>query len=75
MAEGKRDRQIADELMISMDTVHAHTRKIFSKLDVHSRLEAVSVVRAANLRPSHGPGPDSGGQSRRPTRPTDRGTP
>lgn len=50
MAEGKRDRQIADELMISIDTVHAHTRGIFSKLNVHSRLEAVRVARAAGFR-------------------------
>jgi two-component system, NarL family, response regulator LiaR len=52
MAEGKRGRQIAEELMISTDTVRTHTRSIFTKLDVHSRLEAVSVARAAGLRPA-----------------------
>jgi hypothetical protein len=51
MAEGKRGRQIAEELLISTDTVRTHTRSIFSKLDVHSRLEAVRVARAAGLRP------------------------
>jgi two-component system, NarL family, response regulator LiaR len=51
MVEGKQGRQIAEELIISMDTVHTHTRRIFSKLDVHSRLEAVSMARAAGLRP------------------------
>jgi NarL family two-component system response regulator LiaR len=51
MVEGKRGREIAEELIISMDTVRTHTRGIFSKLDVHSRLEAVSVARAAGLRP------------------------
>jgi two-component system nitrate/nitrite response regulator NarL len=50
MAEGKRDRQVAEALMISTDTVRTHTRNIFSKLDVHSRLEAVSVARDAGLR-------------------------
>jgi two-component system nitrate/nitrite response regulator NarL len=50
MAEGKRGRQIAEELLISTDTVRTHTRSIFSKLDVHSRLEAVRVARAAGLR-------------------------
>ena len=50
MAEGKRGRQIAEELLISADTVRTHTRSIFSKLDVHSRLEAVRVARAAGLR-------------------------
>jgi|GEM_PF-521649 two-component system nitrate/nitrite response regulator NarL len=52
MAEGKPGHQIAADLMISADTVRTHTRSIFSKLDVHSRLEAVSVARAAGLRTS-----------------------
>ena len=51
MVEGKKGREIAKELTISMDTVRTHTRAIFSKLDVHSRLEAVSRARAAGLRP------------------------
>jgi NarL family two-component system response regulator LiaR len=57
MAEGKRGQQIAEELLISADTVRTHTRSIFSKLDVHSRLEAVSVARAAGLRPREHPEP------------------
>src|SRR5262249_43978121 len=40
MAKGKRARQIAAELMISADTVRTHTRSIFGKLEVHSRIEA-----------------------------------
>jgi DNA-binding NarL/FixJ family response regulator len=52
MAEGKAGSQIAADLTISADTVRTHTRSIFSKLDVHSRLEAVSVARAAGLRPA-----------------------
>jgi DNA-binding NarL/FixJ family response regulator len=50
MMEGKRGRQIAHDMMISTDTVRAHIRNIFAKLDVHSRLEAVRVARAAGLR-------------------------
>ncbi|HZC41386.1 MAG TPA: response regulator transcription factor [Streptosporangiaceae bacterium] len=49
MMAGKRGRQIAQDLMISTDTVRTHTRNIFAKLDVHSRLEAVRVARAAGL--------------------------
>ena len=49
MLDGKRGGQIAQELMISTDTVRTHTRNIFQKLDVHSRLEAVHVARAAGL--------------------------
>jgi NarL family two-component system response regulator LiaR len=55
MMEGKRGRQIAQDLMISSDTVRAHIRNIFAKLDVHSRLEAVRVARAAGLRPPEQP--------------------
>jgi len=50
MMDGKRGRQIAQDLLISSDTVRTHTRNIFAKLDVHSRLEAVRVARAAGLR-------------------------
>jgi DNA-binding NarL/FixJ family response regulator len=50
MMDGKRGRQIAEDLLISTDTVRTHTRNIFAKLDVHSRLEAVRVARAAGLR-------------------------
>lgn len=55
MMEGKRGRQIAQDLMISSDTVRAHIRNIFAKLDVHSRLEAVRVANAAGLRPPEQP--------------------
>lgn len=51
MMEGRHGRQIAEQLLISIDTVRTHTRSIFSKLDVHSKLEAVSIARAAGLRP------------------------
>ncbi len=51
MMDGKRGWQIAEELLISTDTVRTHTRNIFAKLDVHSRLEAVSVALASGLRP------------------------
>ena len=49
MMDGKRGSRIAGDLDISTDTVRTHTRNIFAKLDVHSRLEAVRVARAAGL--------------------------
>jgi two-component system, NarL family, response regulator LiaR len=52
MMDGKHGRQIARELTISTDTVRTHIRNIFTKLDVHSRLEAVRVARAAGLQPA-----------------------
>jgi two-component system, NarL family, response regulator LiaR len=54
MMTGKQGRQIASELLISADTVRTHTQNIYAKLDVHSRLEAVSVARAAGLQPREG---------------------
>lgn len=51
MMTGRRGRQIAGDLHISADTVRTHTQNIYAKLEVHSRLEAVSVARAAGLEP------------------------
>jgi NarL family two-component system response regulator LiaR len=59
---GRRGRQIAGELHISADTVRSHTQNIYAKLDVHSRLEAVSVARAAGLEPRENH-PPAGGDS------------
>jgi DNA-binding NarL/FixJ family response regulator len=55
LVDGKRGRQIARDLSISADTVRTHLRNIFAKLDVHSRLEAVGVARAAGVRPARRP--------------------
>ena len=41
LAKGFLYKEIADALKISYDTVHAHIRKIYEKLQVRSRTEAV----------------------------------
>jgi two-component system, NarL family, response regulator LiaR len=56
MMTGRQGKQIATELDISPDTVRTHTQNIYAKLDVHSRLEAVSVARSAGLQPGDGRG-------------------
>lgn len=56
MMEGKRGRQIAQDLMISPYTVRTHIGNILAKLDVHSRLEAVRMARLTGLLPSDQPG-------------------
>jgi two-component system, NarL family, response regulator LiaR len=52
MLDGRPANQIAVELLVSANTVRTHVRHILTKLKVHSRLEAVSVARAAGLRPA-----------------------
>jgi DNA-binding NarL/FixJ family response regulator len=41
LSKGLLDKEIADKLRISIWTVHGHVKKIFRKLQVHSRTEAV----------------------------------
>ena len=41
VAEGLTNQQIADRLVISRRTVHAHLRSIFSKVEVTTRTAAV----------------------------------
>ena len=40
LARGKHYKEIADHLGISTDTVRSHIRRIYRKLQVHSRTEA-----------------------------------
>lgn len=43
VAKGKRNRQIAELLMITEGTVEVHLHNIFQKLDVSTRTEAALV--------------------------------
>ncbi len=47
LAQGHCPAEIAEELGVSAHTVRTHTNKIFTKLGVHTRLEAVAVARGA----------------------------
>lgn len=47
LTQGQCPVAIADELGVSAHTVRTHINKIFAKLGVHSRLEAVAVAREA----------------------------
>ena len=44
-------RDIAEELYLSVNTIKAHTRHLYAKLDAHSRREAVERARALRLLP------------------------
>lgn len=49
LAEGRTQKQIAEELVISPKTVGAHIERILGKLDVHSRAEAVAMAYRLDL--------------------------
>jgi LuxR family maltose regulon positive regulatory protein len=42
-------REIAEQLFVSVHTVRTHVKSIYSKLDVHSRMEAVLRAKELNL--------------------------
>jgi LuxR family maltose regulon positive regulatory protein len=47
VAEGLTNREIASRLFVSLNTVKAHTRNLYGKLNVHSRTQA--IVRSQEL--------------------------
>jgi LuxR family maltose regulon positive regulatory protein len=49
IAEGLTNREIAARLTLALSTIKVHTRNIYSKLDVHSRVQAVARVRDLGL--------------------------
>jgi LuxR family maltose regulon positive regulatory protein len=52
IAEGLSNREIAQELFLSISTVKVHTYNIYGKLGVHSRTQAVAKARALGILPS-----------------------
>jgi len=49
IAAGLSNREIADKLFISLNTVKTHTKSINSKLDVNSRIKAVARAKELGL--------------------------
>jgi ATP/maltotriose-dependent transcriptional regulator MalT len=50
VADGKTNREIADNLFLSPRTIDRHIARIFEKLGVHSRAAATSIFERANNR-------------------------
>jgi ATP/maltotriose-dependent transcriptional regulator MalT len=51
MAAGRRNQQIADELVITLETVKRHVSHILNKLGAANRMEAVATARDLHLIP------------------------
>jgi LuxR family maltose regulon positive regulatory protein len=42
MAQGLSNREIGQRLLLALDTVKGHNRRIYEKLQVHRRTEALA---------------------------------
>ena len=49
LATGLTNRQIADQMVVTINTVKAHTRRLYAKLDVSNRTQAVARARQLQL--------------------------
>lgn len=51
IAEGLSNREISERLFLALDTVKGHNRRIYSKLQVQRRTEAIAKARFLNILP------------------------
>lgn len=49
LAAGRTNRDIANEMVLSLNTIKAHTRRLYAKLDVSNRTQAVARARDLHL--------------------------
>ena len=49
LADGLESNEIAEQLFIAVDTARKHIKNIYSKLDVHSRWEAIKHAETLSL--------------------------
>jgi LuxR family maltose regulon positive regulatory protein len=49
LAAGLTNRQIAEQMVVTINTVKAHTRRLYAKLDVSNRTQAVARARQLHL--------------------------
>jgi DNA-binding CsgD family transcriptional regulator len=52
LVQGRSNREIADELILSPETVKAHVARILRKLGASNRAEAVSLIFRAGAPPA-----------------------
>ena len=51
IAQGLSNREISERLFLALDTVKGHNRRIYGKLLVQRRTEAVAKARSLNILP------------------------
>ena len=51
MATGASNQDIADQLFVSLNTIKTHTSRLFEKLDVKRRTQAVEKARSLHILP------------------------
>jgi LuxR family maltose regulon positive regulatory protein len=51
IAEGYTNREIGDQLFLALDTVKGHNRRIYSKLGVRNRTQAIYKARSLKILP------------------------
>ncbi|MBK8024475.1 MAG: hypothetical protein IPK19_24365 [Chloroflexi bacterium] len=56
IAEGQSNREIADQLFLSVNTVRWYNKQIYEKLDTHSRTTAIARARTLGLLTADGDG-------------------
>ena len=49
IAEGYKYTEIAERLVVSINTVRHHTRNVYGKLEVNNRTQAISRAKELNL--------------------------
>jgi NarL family two-component system response regulator LiaR len=49
MAEGYSNQEIAEKLFVSLNTIKTHTSRIFEKMDVKRRTQAVEMAKRLNI--------------------------
>jgi DNA-binding NarL/FixJ family response regulator len=58
LRDGRSTEAIADDLVLSIETVRSHVKNILRKLDVRSREDAIAVAERMRMAPPEG-GPDA----------------
>lgn len=49
MAKGLSNKEIADELFVSLNTIKTHSSKLFEKLDVKRRTQAIEKAKKSGI--------------------------